>query len=121
MKRRDIAQKYKNYGFSQSSDAYDLLEFTGGRLAGDNYEFVKPIMKTSDGLYTIEFFVRGMQYYENNFVLRDNLDKIYLKPDVDNIHDENAIAVLILNEKIGYVPAFYAPELKEYLEGVHKQ
>ncbi|MDR2833879.1 MAG: HIRAN domain-containing protein [Streptococcaceae bacterium] len=115
MKRRDIIEKYQEFGLTFESNPMDLLQMSSGRLAADNYEFVRPIQKIGENQYSIEFYVRGMRYYNQGVQLED----LELRPDKDNEYDENAISVFSSGKKIGYVPAFYAPQIREYLEAGH--
>ncbi len=53
------------------------------------------------------FHVAGFQYYNGASVWAD-LElgtKLELTPEPDNRHDENAVAVMYNNSKIGYIPS----------------
>ena len=95
----------------------DILKATRGRLITDNYEFV-PAFDSNK----VEFDVAGTSHCPDVKKCQDLLntnDK--LKPILEpkNKYDENAIKVIFnKNGKdyhLGYVPRYYAKELKELL------
>jgi hypothetical protein len=52
------------------------------------------------------FEIAGIEYYEALFVINEIKigEKLILKPEPTNIHDENAVAIYYNNKKLGYIP-----------------
>ena len=115
--RPDYLEILNSYNLKNDSTKFDILKATKGRLITDNYEFVSAF----DSL-RIEFDVAGTRYcsdvVECKKIISIN-DKLLLKHDIDNKHDENAIKVILRkngkNYHLGYVPRYYAKELSSCL------
>jgi hypothetical protein len=116
-KRLDIREKYKRLGFENAEDAYELFVLTGGKLAGDNYEFVKPAERSDDGKNLLfDFYVRALRHYTSpDFELPKEAQLVF-RIDEENKHDGCAVEVLCNGQRIGYVPAFYSHFIKQALE-----
>lgn len=113
-KRKDIREKYERLGLSDETDMYDLFLVTGGKLAGDDYEFVKPI-EIKDDEFLFDFYVRGHRHYqEDSYSISEN-DQITFESDDSNQYDTEAVKVLCNGECIGYVPAYYSKFVKRVL------
>jgi len=114
-KRNDIKKKYEVMGLSEMTPSYEVFSITGGLLAGDNYEFVKPI-QSNENCYNLEFYIRGWRHYnEESFELCEH-DKLFFEIDENNEHDSNAVKVVCREKVIGYVPAFYSDFLSGSLK-----
>jgi len=52
------------------------------------------------------FKIAGIEYYEALFVINEMKtgDKLILKPQPTNIHDENAVEIYYKDFKLGYIP-----------------
>ncbi len=52
------------------------------------------------------FKIAGIEYYEALFVMKKIKvgDKLKLKPQPTNIHDENAVEIYYKGKKLGYIP-----------------
>ena len=52
------------------------------------------------------FKIAGIEYYEALIVINEMKigDKLILKPQPDNIHDENAVEIFYKDYKLGYIP-----------------
>jgi len=52
------------------------------------------------------FYIAGIEYYEALFVINKLKpgQKLKLKPEPSNIHDENAVEIYYKNYKLGYIP-----------------
>ena len=52
------------------------------------------------------FSIAGIEYYEALFVINELKigDKLTLKAEPKNIHDENAVAIYYKDVKLGYIP-----------------
>ncbi|MCA5011986.1 MULTISPECIES: HIRAN domain-containing protein [unclassified Enterococcus] len=116
-KRADIKEKYSRLGFENSDDAYELFVLTGGKLAGDNYEFVKPVERSKDGKHlAFDFYVRGLRHYTNTDFELPKGARLNFRVDKKNEYDGCAVEVICNDKRIGYVPAFYSPFIKQALE-----
>lgn len=120
--RPDYNAFLRKNGLTIKSTTMEILQTTGGRLATDNYEFVKPIQFDNDKqTFSMEFFVRGWRYYEGQKMMeqRDwslNPTELSFKIDSHNLKDNCAVSIFIENTMVGYVPAFYSAFFKDIIE-----
>ncbi|HDR4614606.1 TPA: HipA domain-containing protein [Bacillus cereus] len=119
-KRPDFPEILDRYGLDTSCTDLELLEATRGRLATDNFEFVKPINVDGEVQPKITFDLAAARYYNFSLVAKDLQvgDAIKLELE-DSKHDKFAVKVLTIgNVHIGYVPKYYSQEvhciLKKY-------
>lgn len=115
--RPDYLEILNSYNLEKDSSEMDILKATRGRLITDNYEFV-PAFDSNK----VEFDVAGTSHCPDVKKCQDLLnmnDKLKLILEPKNKYDENAIKVIFnKNGKdyhLGYVPRYYAKELKELL------
>jgi len=99
-----------------SYDEFELLRRSGGKLPTDSLEFVEPIDLLDKDIRR-RFYIAGTQY-----VLNDNVGVFQsLKPQMalsyqlepDNSVDKNAVLILSGNNRIGYIPSYFAKEVIE--------
>ena len=52
------------------------------------------------------FKIAGIEYYEALFIMEEIKagDKVQLKAEKSNIHDENAVEIYYKDKKLGYIP-----------------
>lgn len=116
-RRSDFKSILSELGLSVDYTPMDLLNATGGRVATDTYEFVKPV-ETHFGEFAIEFYVAGWRYYDGD-AIADHLcigQIVDLESEPDNPRDRNAVVILSLgNRKLGYVPAYYSWFMNEVI------
>lgn len=121
-KRKNIKDILKKYELEEY-DEYALLKRSGARLPIDNLEFIDPILEGEKDITRI-FFVAGVRHYLNcegddclNAIEITRGDEIFLKRDLDNKDDINAVQVLDYSGKIlGYIPRYYSSSVAELLE-----
>lgn len=112
-KRKDFLEVLHNLGSSISTD-FEVLEFTGGSLNSDSYEFVRPVQFDNDK-FELEFYLRGWRYYGKDDSV-ESTDRLKLEIEEDCEFDTDAVCVLKNSDKkIGYVPAFYSDFIKTIL------
>lgn len=120
--RPDYDVFLRKNGLTRNSTIMEILQATGGRLATDNYEFVKPIQFDNDNkAYSVEFYVRGWRYYEGQKIMEQlnwclNPVDLSFKIDTQNPQDNCAVSIFIGNIMVGYVPAFYSAFFKDMIE-----
>lgn len=115
--RPDYLEILNSYNLEKDSTEMDILKATRGRLITDNYEFV-PAFDSNK----VEFDVAGTSHCPDVKKCQDFLqqnDKLKLILEPENKHDNNAIKIIFTNSgkdyHLGYVPRYYAKELKELL------
>lgn len=121
-KRKNINDILKKYEL-EDYDEYELLKRSGARLPIDNLAFIDPILDGEKDLTRI-FFVAGVRHYLNcegddcsKAIEITRGDEVYLKKDLENIYDINAVQVLDSSGKIlGYIPRYYSNSVAELLE-----
>lgn len=108
--RPDYKRLLRKYGVLGDQIAMDILRATGGKLATDTYEFVKPIQMEETG-FAFDFHIAGWRYYEGEDrleYLRKN-SRLLLEKEPTNLHDPYAVMVKTLDHSLlGYIPAFYS-------------
>ena len=124
-KRQDIKDILKRYGL-KDYDAYELLKASGARLPIDSFEFINPIFTWEDGKVIRKFFVSGTGFNlpcsgakEHCRVGVKVIDReaLRLRAEPENPIDKNAVAIYDnANSKLGYVPAYYAKQVKHMLD-----
>ena len=95
---------------SEISD-FDLLSITGGRLPTDNFEFIDPhLFKRPNKFLT---YLAGFKYHADDSILRTlkNGVLVELEREPNNHHDQNAVKVIYMNNKIGYINRVHAATL----------
>lgn len=69
-------------------------------------------------------WVRGVSYRQAQVAQVEEGDPVLFEPDPDNLHDSNAIKVLVLRSgkllEVGFVPAELCSSLKPYIEGAER-
>ena len=121
-KRKDIKKILKKYGLEEY-DSYQLLKKSGAKLPIDNLQFIDPILNYESSFEKL-FYVAGARHYlgcdgnkctETIQVTRG--DEVFLKHEVDNPHDANAIRVVNEQQKtLGYVPRYYSQAFVKFIE-----
>lgn len=112
-KRKDISKILDKYGL-QEYDAYQLLKRSGAKLPIDNLQFIDPILNFESD-FEKKIWLAGVRHYlgcnGNECSIAIDVSKeerVFLRREVDNKHDENAIQVI--NEQgglLGYIPRYY--------------
>lgn len=69
-------------------------------------------------LWIADVAIAGLQHYRGNDLaeLIKVGDELSLQPQPQNAYDENAIMVMWNHNKIGYVPAGLAPDIRRQIE-----
>ena len=125
-KRKDIKKILAKYNLEEF-DAYSLLKRSGARLPIDNLEFIDPILDINSNFSRI-FFMAGTRHYVgcngnacNNSIKLEKNELLSLQREPENTNDSNAVAIYTKkNEKIGYIPRYYAKAISEILlKGYH--
>ncbi len=118
LNRPDYLEILNFYDLDSTSTKMEILKRTKGRLLTDNFEFV-PVFNSQK----LEFEVAGTRHSESYDKIKKLLsinDTLYLKKDLDNKYDENAIKIISKtpNEEycLGYVPRYYTKKLSELLD-----
>lgn len=125
-KRKNIYDILQKYGL-QEYDEYQLLKKSGARLPIDSLEFIDPILDVEEDTTRI-FFMAGVRHYLNcNGVSCLDAaditrgDEIYLKRELDNSYDYNAVQMLDISGKVlGYIPRYYSASVASLLEDKKK-
>ena len=104
-------------GISPEDEEFDRL-YKLGLIPGSDSMLFYPAPDFSDGKYKLSFFVHSIKYMHNDARLwcleASPGSKLCPLLDVQNCADSNAVALKCPNDNviIGYVPAFYARDLK---------
>ncbi|MCQ6264498.1 HIRAN domain-containing protein [Fictibacillus sp. WQ 8-8] len=121
-KRPDYQEILDRYGLDPDCTELELLEATRGRIATDNFEFVKAITYSPGEPFNITFDLAAARHYKFQDVA-DKLnigDPIKLELDTENIYDKYAVSVLTTSgEKIGFIPKYYSYEVHKLLKENH--
>lgn len=114
-KRKDIKKILNKYGL-QEYDAYQLLKRSGAKLPIDNLQFIDPILNFESD-FEKKIWLAGVRHYLKcdgsectNALQVSKEERVFLRREVDNKYDKNAIQVI--NEQgglLGYVPRYYSP------------
>lgn len=111
--RADYLEILNAYNLGMNSSKLEILKATKGRLITDNFEFV-PSFNNSK----IEFDIVGTSYCPDVKECKEWIgenDRLQLKLETDNIHDEHAVKVMIKKGgkiyHIGYVPRYYSKRI----------
>lgn len=105
-KRKDINQILSKYGLEEYQP-YELLKKTGARLPIDNLEFVNPI-HIEERNFRREFYVDGIYQPQCDYLI----DVKKEEPILLECESKNRVAVYNQREeKLGYVPEFYAEKI----------
>lgn len=104
--RGDYAQYLEQFRLRPEMQISDfaLLAYTGAKLPSDGFSIVNPLENiTTDADVLIE--VAGFRHHANldSKVIRPGESARFLG-EPDNPHDPNAVAILVRDQKIGYVP-----------------
>ena len=83
-----------------------LLAYTRGEIAGDGFSFY-PALDNMDLPFQITFEIAGFRYnglkhFKNPTVLKN--ENVKLELDQDNMHDEQAVKIMLDERVLGYVP-----------------
>lgn len=72
----------------------------------------------NDHVLIADVAIAGLQHYRGNDLAEmiKEGDKLQLRPQPDNAYDENAIMVMWHNNKIGYVPASIARDVRRRID-----
>lgn len=103
-----------------SASEFDALQFTGGRMPTDTFEFLEPMYRSAEDSIEVQFPVAGWRYYGGNEVIGELPPgtPLRLQPEPDNEHDPSAIRILSPSDiHLGYVPTIYS----WYLEDLVRQ
>ncbi len=125
-KNRLLAEQrpeYENFlrwgGFSAQStpDPILILGVTEGKKATDSVEVFPCPIPDAESCYLNKFFVHGLRWMNPNSLQRiEQLktdERLYLMPDIQNPHDENAVAIRTDLDRtmLGYVPRYLAADV----------
>lgn len=105
---------------SGEEDQFSLLS-RFGLIPGTDSILIYPEPEIQTGRYQVEFFVHGIRHMHRDVTsLCDRLkpgDRLLSVLDIQNEHDQNAVALRYENNPllIGYVPKFYAADLRNLL------
>lgn len=116
-KRPDYLEILNSYDLDVTSDEFDILIATKGRLITDNYEFV-PVFN----FRKIEFEITGMSHAKDiekcKDLLKENVSLV-LNQEPENKYDKYAIQVILKKMgqeyHLGYVPRYYSKYLTDVL------
>jgi hypothetical protein len=119
-RRDDFGKMAEWLNLKGTEDEFELLSGFGLIPGGDSF-LVYPEPEVVSGTYRLEFFIHGIRNMSPNSM--ESFSKVKtgerLLPllDVQNPADENAVAFrpVDLPVLIGYVPSFYAADLRELL------
>lgn len=118
--RADYRKMVEWLHLSGTEDEYGLLS-KFGLIPGTDSLLVYPEPEIASGIYKLEFFVHGMRHMHPHAAgLCDELkagDRLLPLLDVQNPVDQNAVAVRCAEPAvlIGYVPTFYAADIRRLL------
>lgn len=108
-KRPDYKAILNDLGLPQDSTVMDLLRATGGRLMTDSYEFLAPLHFELDGSFSVDFFIRGLRYYDWDNICHQLVvgDELKLECEPDSPKDNKAVAIFTKDGKnlLGYIPS----------------
>ncbi|MED1508722.1 HIRAN domain-containing protein [Bacillus proteolyticus] len=110
-KRPDYPIILDRYGLDTTCTDLELLEATRGRVATDNFEFVKDISEDSGDSLHLTFDLAAARHYKFPQIAKDLQigDSIKLELEPENEYDRYAVRVLSQEDvKIGYVPKYYS-------------
>lgn len=121
-KRKDIDKILEKYGLEEY-DSYQLLKRSGARLPIDNLQFIDPILNF-ESEFEKTFYLAGARYYLgckgntcSEAVPVTQGDEVFLKREMDNPYDKNAICVVNEQQKLlGYVPRYYSKAFVRFME-----
>jgi hypothetical protein len=118
--RSDFAKLAGWLNLSGEEDEFSLLA-RFGLIPGTDSILIYPEPEIQMGRYQVEFFVHGIRHMHRDVLslcsgLRQG-ERLLPVLDIQNSHDENAVALRCENEPllIGYVPKFYAADLRDLL------
>lgn len=102
-KRQDFSKYLAQYGLPSNFDGSDfsLLGYTGARLASDRFELC-PDLSSAVAPIDIVLDVSGTEYNKVAHKISDEMHVDFV-PEPDNLYDQNAIAVMTVHGRIGYV------------------
>lgn len=118
-KRPDYPVILDRYGLDMTCTDLELLEATRGRVATDNFEFVKDIAETEGESLKLTFDLAGARYKGFQGIAHELKvgDPIKLELEPDNPHDCYAVLVLAKGDiPIGYIPKYYSSEVHKTLQ-----
>ena len=117
-KRPDYQEILDRYGLDPHCTDLELLEATRGRIATDNFEFVKSITYSPGQSFNVNFDLAGARHYKFREIA-DKLnigDPIILELEPKNEYDKYAVCVLTESrDKIGFVPNYYSYQFHNML------
>ncbi|MFN0304505.1 MAG: HIRAN domain-containing protein [Burkholderiales bacterium] len=106
----------------QESDALSALAISGGERGTDPFEIFPEPERTHDGKYEITFFSHGLRHLPpGSSEAIERLqpgDRLYLLRDVQNAHDQFALALRTDDPPIlvGYCPRYFAHDICKILD-----
>jgi hypothetical protein len=95
---------------------FALLGYTGGHLPGDGFSFA--IDFCYENLpYQFLMEVAGFRYYSGMNVEISAMagQLVNFEPESTNLHDPFAVKIMFMGTHIGYVPRYYAPLVRYWL------
>lgn len=119
--RPDYSDYIKWLDISQTEkDPMVILARSEGRKATDAYYIFPYPEKNQDGLFELHFFVHGLRYMPelSRKKVGDLKPKeiLYLKPDLDNPYDPNALFLMTKDgQKLGYCPRYLSQDISRLL------
>ena len=116
--RKDYKNILECYDLSITSDEFEILKKTRGRLLTDTFEFVQVFNKSD-----IEFDIAGTRYIDEVKECCESLkkgDNVFLEEEKENNYDSNAVIVLKDRNnkdcKLGYVPNYYSKQISKIIQ-----
>lgn len=112
-------KNYKPEAKKEKAIAKEVNEATGNSYSKEDYKWF-------DSDETLDFYVAGVRHENRQELLKSDLFEpsgsgITLEPEPDNPHDPNAIKVVHHAVGcIGYVPADFTDEVRDYIEDFPK-
>ena len=115
--RNDYFQYLQKYRISVHHPVTDiaLLGYTGAYLPSDGFSFaIDWRFEETPCVFMME--VSGFRYNEGMHIDMTQMKNryVHLFAEPHNEHDPNAIALMLDEKRIGYVPRYYAPDIFEF-------
>lgn len=115
--RNDFYQYLQKYRLSIDTPATDmaLLGYTGAFLPSDGFSFAID-WRFEETPYVFMMEVSGFRYNAGMHIDMDQMRGQYLSlvAEPENEFDPNAIALYLNDQRIGYVPRYYAPDILNF-------
>jgi len=116
--RGDYAQYLEQFRLRPETRISDfaLLAYTGAKLPGDGFSIISPL---EDVVEPCEILVEVAGFRYNSQLSHANVHPgvpVRFEAEADNPHDQNAVAIFVLDQRIGYVPRQQASAIHRLCE-----